>query len=541
MGKTRPRKRRLAHGLACLCSVAAVGVWAAPAGAVTYTQQTLPFTNLSSPWGVAVDGGGDVFVSEYFGNQVLELPAGASTSHALPFTGLNEVEGVAVDGAGDVFVGTRESAPLVELPAGSSTQKTLPGGFGEPGDLAVDGAGDLFLSNGGDELPAGGSTLQSLPFGGPRSYGVAVDGAGDVFLSEFSNGAVFELPAGSSTPQRLPFTGLFDPEGVAVDQAGDVFVVNNDQVLELPAGSGTPQALPFTGLSGATSVATDGAGDVFVTSFSNNTVVELTPNVPTGSLVVSPGSGPAGSSVGVASVTPCPVGGAFGSSAASLSLYSPSGALVETTSDTLDSSGFWTGSLSLPRDAADGTTYFVRARCTDPAGIVSQAYAPATFTVQAPSAGSQGPAGPAGPQGPPGTNGTNGTNGANGVNGVAGPPGPQGATGSQGPAGPAGAAAPKPTGESTKCTTTINSLTVSTTVCTVTYTYPATSMAGDARAKATAVVNGKVEVVGVGTIRHHKLQLKLANLHRGRYRLTLIELRFHHKPVVLGHTTLTVS
>jgi len=47
--------------------------------------------------------------------------------------------------------------------------------------------------------------------------------------------------------------------------------------------------------------------------------------------------------------------------------------------------------------------------------------------------------------------------------------------------------------------------------------------------------------VAIGTIRNHKLKLKFAHLHRGRYRLTLIERRPHHQRLVIGHTTLTVS
>jgi DNA-binding beta-propeller fold protein YncE len=46
------------------------------------------------------------------------------------------------------------------------------------------------------------------------------------------------LQAGSSTPTKLPFTGLFVPKGVAVDAAGNVYVVDsgNRRVVKLPAG-----------------------------------------------------------------------------------------------------------------------------------------------------------------------------------------------------------------------------------------------------------------------------------------------------------------
>ena len=48
----------------------------------------------------------------------------------------------------------------------------------------------------------------------------------------------------------LPFPGLQDPAGVAVDTAGNLYVVdqNKRRVLKLAAGSDTQTVLPFTGL-----------------------------------------------------------------------------------------------------------------------------------------------------------------------------------------------------------------------------------------------------------------------------------------------------
>ncbi len=57
-------------GLVGACSVMAVAVSAQPAAAITYSQQTMPLTGLSYPYGVAVDGAGDVFVADYFGGSV---------------------------------------------------------------------------------------------------------------------------------------------------------------------------------------------------------------------------------------------------------------------------------------------------------------------------------------------------------------------------------------------------------------------------------------------------------------------------------------
>ena len=123
----------------------ALGVWVGSARAVTYTQQTLSF-GLRQPLGVAVDGGGDVFVTNP--NSVVELPAGGS-QRTLQTTGLSGPEGVAVDAAGDVFVADTLNNRVVELPAGGS-QQTLPfSGLNQPEGVAVDLAGNVFVADTG--------------------------------------------------------------------------------------------------------------------------------------------------------------------------------------------------------------------------------------------------------------------------------------------------------------------------------------------------------------------------------------------------------
>jgi streptogramin lyase len=227
-----------------VCGVLVMVVSAPPAqAAVSYgAEQTLPFTGLYEPEGLAVDPAGDVFVPDTLSSSgVVELPAGSSTQQTLPFSGLSHPFAVAVDPAGDVVVAD-SSYHVVELPAGSSTQRTLPfTGLAFPVGVALDQAGDVFVASPDArlvvELPAGSSTRQTLPITGLTSpFGVAVDQAGDVFVVDTTSGRVVELPAGSSAQQTLPFTGLNEPEGVAVDPAGDVFVADmrNNRVLELP-------------------------------------------------------------------------------------------------------------------------------------------------------------------------------------------------------------------------------------------------------------------------------------------------------------------
>jgi len=77
---------------------------------------------------------------------------------------------------------------------------------------------------------------------------------------------VVKLAAGSADQTELPLTGLEYPEGLAVDSAGNVYVVDgrNRQVVKVAAGSNEQTAVASTVLNRPTDVAVDGAGNVYV-------------------------------------------------------------------------------------------------------------------------------------------------------------------------------------------------------------------------------------------------------------------------------------
>ena len=60
---------------------------------------------------------------------------------------------------------------------------------------------------------------------------------GFVYVTDRGNAAIVELRPGATAAIPLPFTDLNDPQGVAVDPAGDVYVVDRDngQVVKLAA------------------------------------------------------------------------------------------------------------------------------------------------------------------------------------------------------------------------------------------------------------------------------------------------------------------
>ena len=99
-----------------------------------------------------------------------------------------------------------------------------------------------------------------LPFTGLNNpEEVAVDAKGDVYVTDSGNNRVLKLAAGSTSQTVVPLAGLDRPEDIAVDDAGDLEITEptEHRVLELTAGSTRPTVLPFTDLGEPTGVAVD--------------------------------------------------------------------------------------------------------------------------------------------------------------------------------------------------------------------------------------------------------------------------------------------
>jgi sugar lactone lactonase YvrE len=247
-------------------------------------QSLLPFKGLTYPSDMAVGAAGDVYVTDSDGGRVLKLAAGSNQQAVLPFTGLNKPGGVAVNGGGDVFVADTANNRVLKLAGGSKDQTVLPfTGLDNPRYVAVDTGGNVYVTDGTKrmaksangsyalvgtlrvvKLAAGSNEQTVLPFTDLSPGGLAVDGAGNVFVSDSHKYRILELTAGSGNQTVRSLGGLAGP--FVVTAGGDLYFVDegNKNVLKLPAGSTNSTALPFKGLNGPDAVAVDGAGNVYV-------------------------------------------------------------------------------------------------------------------------------------------------------------------------------------------------------------------------------------------------------------------------------------
>jgi len=91
--------------------------------------------------------------------------------------------------------------------------------------------------------------------------GVAVDNAGNVFVADSTANVVYELVGGTGTPVALG-TGLFKPNALAVDASGNLFIADtgNARVVEIPVVGSTlapsQQKVIATGLTAPIALAT---------------------------------------------------------------------------------------------------------------------------------------------------------------------------------------------------------------------------------------------------------------------------------------------
>jgi len=271
--------------------------------------QTLVGNSLGQPSGVAIDGNGNLFVSNYLGasSGLVEIAANGTVT---PIGTFSAGKDVAVDGSGNVFVVTYDT--LYEVTAVNGTIpsvpiiRTLATGFTvDGGGLAIDGSGNAYIANGPDTsttavptgvvyevYAVGGVIPSSSPlhtigpvFAGPT--GVAVDSSGNVYISDGYAPAIFEMLAVNGQVPASPVvltlgSGYVAPSNIRLDDTNDIFISDSGLpgILEYPAVNGVvaPSTKPKSIGSAfiyPQGLLVDDSGNVFVADQGYPEVVKL--------------------------------------------------------------------------------------------------------------------------------------------------------------------------------------------------------------------------------------------------------------------------
>jgi uncharacterized repeat protein (TIGR02543 family) len=316
----------------------------AGSGAAGSTNGTGASAQFNRPTGIAVDSGGNVYVTEVYGHRIREISPdgtvitiagsgvagygdgpGASAKFFAP-------GGVAVDGMGYVYVTDTVNDRIREIsPAGVVT--TIAGSgvagyaddtgtsaqFDYPYGVAVDGASNIYVTDYNNHRIrkiSSGSVVTTIAGSGAAGYangtgisaqfnrlgGAAVDGTGNIYVADrgnhcirkISSGNVVTTIAGSGAAGYANGIGTSarfrNPIGVAVDSADNIYVADLDNhcirkissggVVTTIAGNGTAGYANGIGASAQfnepTDVAVDGEGNIYVADSNNHRIRKLT-------------------------------------------------------------------------------------------------------------------------------------------------------------------------------------------------------------------------------------------------------------------------
>jgi sugar lactone lactonase YvrE len=256
---------------------------------------------LANPYDVAVDTAGNLYIADTQNELIekvtpsgqLSVIAGGGGTYPTPGTtipatsaSLNGPSGVAVDAAGNVYVADASNDEVEEITPS--------------GQLSV-------IAGGGGTSPTVGTTIPATSAALGSPYTVTVDSAGDVYVDDGGDNEIDEVTpqgqlsivAGNGQSSNPPTDGLATdaslefPDGVAVDGAGDLYIVDGgdgdvsevtpDGQLTVIAGNGNTGPPTYgvdattTSINTPAGIASTPAGQIAIGDSFNETVDLLEP------------------------------------------------------------------------------------------------------------------------------------------------------------------------------------------------------------------------------------------------------------------------
>ncbi len=274
--------------------------WAAAPAVVIDTQQILT-GGFNGPQSVAVNNTnqGAVFIADTGNNQIVGWLNGFAFAFTPTGFTLSMPQALALDAQGDLFIGDTPTnngtgfGRIIEMTAvggdlTGAAQLVYSGSpLTNPISLAVDSTGTLFI---GDYPPSGAGAIYSLAAGGTKLQPLTFTGVPTQFIpaallrdsstnlyfadNGTMNGGIYKAPAGggAAQPVATQFFVINQPSGLAMDSAGDLFILSligsgstGQQVVVVPAASpANPYILPNNGFAASSSMAFDSNGNLDV-------------------------------------------------------------------------------------------------------------------------------------------------------------------------------------------------------------------------------------------------------------------------------------
>ncbi len=271
--------------------------------------------SLNFPAGIAVDAAGNVYIADARNSRVRKVSGGIITTVAgngkAGFSGdggsatlasLNGPLRLAIDSAGSLYIADGSNNRVRKVSGGTITTVAGNGVAGYSGDggiatsaalnapegIALDAAGNLYIAELGNHRirEVSGGKITTVAGNGIAGYsgdgsfatsasldepaGVAVDASGNLLIADFLNNRIRRVSRGTITTIAgngaggfsgdggVPLSAeLFNPAGVTVDSAGNLYIADTFNyrvrgiLSSLPTYQVTPQSLTFSATAGA--------------------------------------------------------------------------------------------------------------------------------------------------------------------------------------------------------------------------------------------------------------------------------------------------
>jgi subtilisin-like proprotein convertase family protein len=227
------------------------------------TSSLFSNSGLSTPYGLAFDGSGNLYTANYADSTIEKFDAnGVGTVFADSSDGMAGPFGLAFDRAGNLYVANVGNSTIQMLdPSGAGTLFANTG-LNQPYGLAFDQFGNLFVSNFGDNTiekftSTGNAALfadGSDGINGP--IGLAFDAAGNLYVANYGNSMILKFNSAGTATGSIN-TDIDHPYGLAFDKASNLYVVNDapTPVIEKFDSNGTGTLFANTGLNNPSFIA----------------------------------------------------------------------------------------------------------------------------------------------------------------------------------------------------------------------------------------------------------------------------------------------
>jgi sugar lactone lactonase YvrE len=352
---------------------------------------------LNYPCGVAVDASGNIYIADRSNNRIRKVSASTGIISTVAGNGtqgfggddsvavsakLNYPYGVAVDGSGNIYIADVFNRRIRKVSAFSGIISTVAGNGTEayggdgsaatsanlsiPSGVSVDGSGNIYIADSYNnrirKVSASAGIISTVAGNGRTSFGgdgnvatsailsapggVAVDGLGNIYIVDTYNYRIRKVSASTGIISTVAGNGTYgyggddsaatsaklnSPSGVAVDGSGNIYIADyfnhrirrvaaSTGIISTVAGNGTEgyggdgSAATSAKLKGPSGVAVDGIGNIYIADTYNSRIRKIT--VSTGIISTVAGNGTAAY-------------GGDGSAATSAKLNSPSGVAVD--------------------------------------------------------------------------------------------------------------------------------------------------------------------------------------------------------------------